>query len=1609
MATPASDSPLKIIPTPAEAARVITGGGIVKTPGDTPVGVDETYDVETDPTTGLLKPKTTGDMAAQSIEEQTRPLTFDEFKSRIVSGDIPTVAKIPQGNLQNDILLSDPNAQGITPENKQAAQERLENAFTMYSEQQPAITPVEFGQQTGEGQYVFAPTAEARANPELLTIQQNIFEGKADIARVVSDAFEGMTNPDGSQLSPSDQNIIERAFVRNLSTGKFWDSLVEKTYENAVVGSGVYLPDIAINYGWDAVKATAATGYSNIASFITGSDNSKEWIDEWNKTASEREKASRWWKGVAASKFNIKQLSQVMNEMVDMDLQRQLANGEIDQETYDRLTTQTYTTGEGDTVTIKSSYITEERAQALLNSSIDQLRNKEQYGLVLAEAALTMAGVGKMKAATGRKDLLAVETKLKELAERATKKDATDADIELFAKYKGMTTLEAGVAMKMEGLVKKFNNKGAMYALGVDRVSGNIRKILDERDVLSAQMRDKRNKGVNKLSSEYRELSTEYNRLTGMMIKTAVTGRFAPNLKENFVEAVPLSVFMYGMGENEATREFFGGDRLAAEGIGAVLYMGLGKPLVKVGGSAAYWVNQQGGDIVNSVLTGVENIANIPFSGIGPNGIKGFIADGNMANVRKLYKSRTGQDMPRKVETALTYVGRVSAALDDDGIDQVVTSMQKHQDRMARIVEAFPPAMRPEIEKVIAEDFARQSSIGFMNSANRLAKFSVDARDASSLKGMSEQLKYQRIMEAENGKVTDMIQRLREMTRNRTDIADPEEVENYILSLKAAQDATAEVINTEKAALSERISTFRKNILIDPNTEIPQGTLEGLDDIELELLAPDLVDDVAMIAKLDEQYARNTQLLATRMENISLYRRNDTKHLKLTARNLEMSMLERLKNMKRKAKRGFIKVDNMARKAGKTITMNKMITDLMEFAPEETGTLEAFFNKKSKFFTGALGRQMYTVANKMAVRSLEGLEGNSYDALRKLHTNPNSGEFFLGEDARPLDIMLFYMERGEGPEFKATPGEVMDVYSAFRDYAVRTGDDELAAMYDGYSRSVEKLIKDQAPDIHSEWVKAKAIYQTEWFDKLRVNGPLGKVHKSQNGPKKAVGKFEDTEGAETYLFEDIAIGEEFPEGAVISDRLFQLAYKNITPLEAFDPFTDSINKAVRGDDAAMTSIVKIRDQFIQEFSDIAYEGGVEFIFDLSSETGERDFNLVKNVLEEVVYAKWGKDAARQLQQRSSSLAAVQGGGYDWASIENLNEVQQALTVAVKVPDKVTGGTKTIRMKLVDLDDMLEQDTGIANILNRARSGDGDPSDIVILEDYKKYQNRVATQIEAVRSKVISDTNIQEDGEFLINQFVGKKNPRAFFEEFVVNGTAKSIDGLRDEILTRTGDSFTFKGRTYSTEEAFDRGMSYLIIRGIMDYGGLSPVQGKKSIGVNGQEHANMAMYTPQMVVDALDKDNVQSILGRYIDSDHQQFISDIAETLSEEMAYVSRQQDLEPTIDNIVRPMGTNQLISRAFNLARGMVSPQYVAAEFGVSLASQAGLDLMKLAAGNKEASDIILRMIKFPKTMTKADLDTFDNLVTDFVISELGQLGEEGRQYLDQLLELPEEEEDN
>ena len=71
------------------------------------------------------------------------------------------------------------------------------------------------------------------------------------------------------------------------------------------------------------------------------------------------------------------------------------------------------------------------------------------------------------------------------------------------------------------------------------------------------------------------------------------------------------------------------------------------------------------------------------------------------------------------------------------------------------------------------------------------------------------------------------------------------------------------------------------------------------------------------------------------------------------------------------------------------------------------------------------------------------------------------------------------------------------------------------------------------------------------------------------------------------------------------------------------------------------------------------------------------------------------------------------------------------------------------------------------------------------------------------------------------------------------------------------------------------------------------------------------------------------------------------------------------------------------------MVSPQYVAAEVAVSVASQAGMDMMKFAANDEQAARLMRKFIEFPDDMTKAELDMFSNQIITFVVTEAGYIG--------------------
>ena len=125
---------------------------------------------------------------------------------------------------------------------------------------------------------------------------------------------------------------------------------------------------------------------------------------------------------------------------------------------------------------------------------------------------------------------------------------------------------------------------------------------------------------------------------------------------------------------------------------------------------------------------------------------------------------------------------------------------------------------------------------------------------------------------------------------------------------------------------------------------------------------------------------------------------------------------------------------------------------------------------------------------------------------------------------------------------------------------------------------------------------------------------------------------------------------------------------------------------------------------------------------------------------------------------------------------------------------------------------------------------------------------------------------------------------------------------------------------------------------------------------------------------------LQDLLG----DNHVAFLDDIGNYLQRQKA---DNMDIE-RLTGLTRPMGTNEMISRAFNIARGMVSPTYVGAELAFRLASGAGIDMIKMAAKDPYAAELMAKMMEFPNTITKLELNTFRRLSIDFIITEFARM---------------------
>ena len=92
-------------------------------------------------------------------------------------------------------------------------------------------------------------------------------------------------------------------------------------------------------------------------------------------------------------------------------------------------------------------------------------------------------------------------------------------------------------------------------------------------------------------------------------------------------------------------------------------------------------------------------------------------------------------------------------------------------------------------------------------------------------------------------------------------------------------------------------------------------------------------------------------------------------------------------------------------------------------------------------------------------------------------------------------------------------------------------------------------------------------------------------------------------------------------------------------------------------------------------------------------------------------------------------------------------------------------------------------------------------------------------------------------------------------------------------------------------------------------------------------------------------------------------------------------------LDGVTSGYTLQEGLSRLYNISRGMVSPLYVSSEFMIRLASRSNIDLLEMAAGNKDAAGIISKMFATPELVSRQDVATFDAALREFVFTEMAR----------------------
>ena len=1214
--------------------------------------------------------------------------------------------------------------------------------------------------------------------------------------------------------------------------------------------------------------------------------------------------------------------------------------------------------------------ISSELGQELLEFGWGELSFTEQMLGTLQGGALPTTAFGARSLASGAKKIKKAERWVATVGGETWK----DVDPVLVYRHLRLSNAQTGTfsfikrpwANLTNYVGNKFKYRGSIgnvleqdsYAAGVKKLDDGILAAKEELNM--ARMAPKVDElEIKQLEARIEGLSSQRNRL--------VNGNLGSPMFKELLRDETLVSFGYTAGYNMIP-DMYSGMSQEAGGMTGGLFLALGGARALTGSAKLLYTGTDSlfsGNLTHIAReTGMifESVAGVlPF--IDSNRLTGLLVNKNYAEIESLLPD--GTKLTAEDRRSFGQLAEIFETLPANQRQQVISHIGEYKMLRENILKGYDVKDHDEMSRLLQESFGNASGLaGFQ-------ALSLNSLKTISLKSLGDIVFAQNMQEKGLVQQRALIGRMRELMSDTVDTEDTAFVSSWVDNLERAVDQMDLNLTNQNVALRENLEAFKTEMLNNPLDDMPENAVGLLSRIELSI-TPGIMDNpLAQKEVYRSSFEAVMTAINRRIEEVEKLRGTPA-HARMLGVELENLKMAQEEGIFFQIKGAYAPVDAAMDAAGKSFNLTPLIKKF--FVKQDELSKETFtglFSADSNFLSGRQGKLVMRAFNSAAERSIrknfnEGgleLDDVEYDELLTYYkfqepTLPDGtiNPDYIKDNPTVIDIAIHMAEK-EGSNFDAfmaTGHETDIIYRHLRDKGMSL-DDAAGKPYKEAANEINSVLEQTVVEIDGQSTSifpllnaAREETKGVKFDRYRAGTGTSKIDNANVGP----------------------------DLTTRTGGLRRRYKRNQSPELWYKPDSVSMGEYIEGSGSL---------EFLNEFKDeLGFTWGKYtttdgYFFDLTDQLGRDTFDGVQKAILGNFYEHWAKDSLGTLSSITPGTAASTTG-YDFARAKRFQTLYETATVKVRDAD----GNIVERRLFEDeygnnlLEAMMRNETDIVNLMAQNKQ---------VADEAKKYTSSLNAKIKSADDVAASRGRANKRNVDKLQRLSETTDTGQFFTKYILNGNRRDILSLKNDFVT----SLVATGMTEADAALeFNRGMQYMSFNGLLATGKVEPVRGSTFVSLTGESRTVEKVLAPEVLLQSLENKNVREIFEEigYTDEDFEFFLNSakymnlIIEGSNSAIAF-SR--------EGALRGISPNEIVSRSFNLARGMVSPTYVAAEIGFRLMQQNKMSVLELAASDTRAAEIIYKMMADPETLTSKDMSTFLPIMSSFLVRELTYRGVE------------------